>query len=101
QSQAFSGRDELTGMLDRQRPGLEVTLEVNRQGGKKTDTLKLTLGVMSETVPDDSLPEPATAKKALEPRKVAPRPGPQRPVMPKTGDKNEKKKGLPAQPKKA
>src|SRR5262249_11128765 len=59
--------------------------------GKKTDTVKLTLGAMSEEVPDQ-LQEAATAKKALEPRKSA-RPMPAgKPDEKKEEKKKEEKK---------
>ncbi|HEV3079462.1 MAG TPA: PDZ domain-containing protein [Gemmataceae bacterium] len=80
--QAFSGRDELSALLDNLRPGLQVTLEVTRKATKKKESVKVMLGVMSDEVPDDNLPEPATLKKALEPRKAAPRPGPPAPGLP-------------------
>jgi S1-C subfamily serine protease/predicted esterase len=66
----FSGRDELTAVLDQIPPGTELQLDVVRKESKKTETLKLTLGVMPDTVPD-SLPEAASYKKALAPRKQA------------------------------
>jgi len=78
--QPFSGRDELTQVLDALQPGTELTLEIMRKGAKKPETVKVRLGVMSDEVPEDSLPEPATLKKALAPRKVAPRQGP--PIQP-------------------
>jgi S1-C subfamily serine protease/predicted esterase len=77
----FSGRDELTAILDQLSPGMELQLEVVRKENKKTETVKLTLGTMSEEVPE-KLPEPATHKKALAPRKSA---QPQTKVKPPMG----------------
>jgi S1-C subfamily serine protease/poly(3-hydroxybutyrate) depolymerase len=115
---AFSGRDALTSLLNHLTPGLEVKLEVTRKANKKSETVKVILGLMSEAVPDQ-LPEIASLKKALEPRKVAPgrmpnfalpggpqppqpeppRPQPPRPVprgqrqvQPPTGKKEEAKR---------
>ena len=95
--QPFSGRDELTMLLDNIRPGLEVTLEVNRKESKKKESIKLILGVINEDVPEDNLPEPATLKKALEPRKVVPRPGPAQPAV---QPEQPQPKGLRPAPKK-
>lgn len=68
----FSGRDQLTQALGGLAPGTEVQLEVVRKEGGKTETVKATLAPMPDAVPD-KLPEPATRKRALEPRKnVAP-----------------------------
>ena len=67
----FSGRDELTALLNHLQPGMEIQLEVNRKDSKKTETVKLTLGTLSELVPD-KLPNEATHHKALAPRKRAP-----------------------------
>jgi S1-C subfamily serine protease/predicted esterase len=81
----FSGRDQLTELLNPLRPGTELNLEVARKEGGKTETLKVTLGLLPETVPAD-LPQPATHKKALEPRKSA---GPVMPPAPR--QKGERK----------
>jgi S1-C subfamily serine protease/predicted esterase len=69
--QPFSGRDGLTEILNQLPPGTEIKLEVVRKESKKTDTVKMTLGMLSEAVPDN-LPEAATHQKALEPRKSTP-----------------------------
>jgi serine protease Do len=66
--ESFSGRDQLTDLLNRALHGMEIKLEVLRKEDKKTETVKATLGTMPEGVPAQ-LPEPATRKKALEPRK--------------------------------
>jgi S1-C subfamily serine protease/acetyl esterase/lipase len=82
----FSGRDELMALLATAPAGTAVQIEVNRKGGK-TETLTLpALTSFPEDVPE-KLPQPATLKKALEPRKtVAGKP------IPKGGDKKEDKK---------
>jgi serine protease Do len=70
--QPFSGRDQLTDILNRFPPGQEIRLEIQRKEPRKTETVKASLGVFSEAVPE-SLPEPASHKQALAPRKqVAP-----------------------------
>jgi S1-C subfamily serine protease len=109
----FSGRDELTGLLNMIPPGTEIKLEVKRKDGKKTETVSLTLGILSEEVPD-KLPQEASRKKALEPRKQAPAPGPmvvqpgkpgapapKRPAIPKKEEaKKEEAKKEPAKEEK-
>lgn len=74
---SFSGRDELTQILNHLTPGMEIKLELNRKESKKTETLQLTLGILSEIVPD-KLPAETTRRQALAPRKTAPAmpPGP-------------------------
>src|SRR5262249_36937749 len=66
--------------------GMEIKLEVNRKESKKTETIKLTLGVLSEIVPDKLAGE-ATRRKALAAKKTAPAsppaPGKPRPVGPR------------------
>jgi len=87
---AFSGRDELTVQLNRLVPGIEVKMEVRRKGVKdKLDTLSAKLAALPATVPAE-LPEPATLKKALAPRKPAP--GPKPPAPPPMPKKDAKKK---------
>jgi S1-C subfamily serine protease/predicted esterase len=73
----FSGRDELTAMLNHLQPGMEIKLEVQRKESKKTESIKLTLGTLFETVPD-KLSGEATLHKALAPRKEAPVPASRR-----------------------
>jgi S1-C subfamily serine protease len=92
--QPFSGREQMLAILSRATPGAKVKLEVVRKENKKTETVEATLGeVPSKGAVDevpDTLPEEASKKKALEPRKPAggpgpmpgPRPGP-RPMPPK------------------
>ncbi len=66
----FSGRDQLTTILDRLPIGTVIQLEVTRKENKKTEKLEVTLGAMSTELPDLLL-EPASLHKALTPRKVA------------------------------
>jgi serine protease Do len=86
----FSGRDDFMELLARALPGSEMKVEVRRPGAKDLLTLTLRLGAISETIPDQ-LPQPATLKKALEPRKMA-KPKPPMPPMPPEGPKKEEKK---------
>ena len=73
----FSGRDELLAMLNAFAPGREVKIEVRRKATpEKVEPLTLKLGPLPDSVPA-TLPEPASGKKALAPRKAAP--GPRRP----------------------
>jgi serine protease Do len=60
------GRDQLMSLLETGRPGLELSVEVKRKAGGKTETVKVKLGELPETVPTEKeLPETASAKKAL------------------------------------
>src|SRR5207245_473894 len=98
----FSGRDELTTILNHLQPGMEIKLEVTRKDSQKTETIKLSLGVLSDALPD-RMPRAATGRQALAKRKTASaappgpdrvRPGtPPRPRGPKKEDdkKDEKK----------
>jgi serine protease Do len=70
----FSGRDQLTTILDHLPIGTVIKLEVKRKETKKTEKIELTLGTMSTEIPD-VLAEPASLHKALAPRKVAVQPG--------------------------
>ena len=86
QMQPVQGRDQLTTLMEATIPGLELSFEVKRAGGKKTDTLKIKLGQVPETVPTkDELPQKSTAKKALTRPKGA---GP----APKKDEKKDDKK---------
>ncbi len=87
---AFSGRDQLTEILNRATPGTEVKLEITRKETQKTETIKATLGVAPDGVPDE-LPEPATRSKALEPRKSA-SPMPLAPAKKKAAKQEDPKK---------
>ena len=83
--QPFSGRDQFTQLLGTLPPGSEIQLEVTRKEAGKTETVKLTLAPMPDSVPDE-VPEPSTKKKALEPRKNV---APPKPLLPKEPDKKE------------
>jgi serine protease Do len=89
----FAGRDGVMEILNFIVPGTEIKMEVRRKGEMKLDTLTLKLGELPATVPDD-LPEPATLKKALVPRKTV---GP-KPPMPPMAKKEEAKKEPPKKP---
>src|SRR5439155_21688090 len=68
-----------TQILNHLTPGMELKVEVNHKESKKTETIKLTLGILSDMVPD-KLPPEATRRQALAPKKAAPAmpPGPNR-----------------------
>jgi S1-C subfamily serine protease len=89
----FAGRDGLMELLNFIVPGTEVKMEVRRKGEMKLDTLTLKLGEMPAGVPEE-LPEPATLKKALVPRKTV---GPKPPIPPME-KKEEAKKEPPKKP---
>lgn len=95
--QAFSGRDQLQALFNNLTPGTEITLERQKKGEKTADKVTLKLGPFAETVLDQ-LPEPATLKKALAPRKtvgpVVPPVGP-KPPIPVPPKKEEPKKEEP------
>ncbi|MGH7224029.1 MAG: PDZ domain-containing protein, partial [Gemmataceae bacterium] len=88
--QPIAGRDQFLDMMESAIPGLELSFEVKRGEGKKTETLKIKLAEAPETVPTkNQLPEKASVKKALtKPKGV----GPQRPRPPKKEDKKAPKK---------
>ncbi len=90
---AFSGRDQMLALLAAVMPGTELKLEVRRQGVKDLVTVTLKAAEAPEAIPD-KLPEPASAKKALAPRKRAPgeQPQPRPPMPPK---KDDEKKDTP------
>jgi S1-C subfamily serine protease/predicted esterase len=73
----FSGRDQLAAILATATPNSKVKLEVIRKD-KKTETVTVTLGEVpnkgAEDEVPDSLPEVASKRKALEPRKQVPSP---------------------------
>jgi S1-C subfamily serine protease/dienelactone hydrolase len=52
----IKNRDQLLGLMDTARPGAEIKVEVQRKGGKKTETVTVKLGEMPDDVPD-KLPE--------------------------------------------
>src|SRR5216684_9110700 len=85
----FAGREGLLGLLNLHMPGDEVKMEVRRKGVKdKLDTVTLKLAELPGIVPGE-LPEPASLKKALVPKKTV---GPKPPMQPK---KDEAKKDEP------
>jgi serine protease Do len=88
--QPIANRDQLMDMLDATLPGLELSFEIKRAGGKKTETLKIKLADTPDTVPSKTeLPEKSSAKKALtKPKGVGPKP----PEPPKKEDNKEPKK---------
>lgn len=87
--QPIAGRDQLMDMLESTIPGLELSFEIKRAGGKKTETLKIKLAEVPETVPSKmDLPENASVKKALTKPKGVPQP----PGQPKKEDKKVPKK---------
>ena len=91
-----SGRDQLAGLLGSLTPGTELKLEVVRKEGAKTETVTVKLGELPDSVPD-KLPQPASLKKALEPRKTGAKP----PMpAPKEEKKDEDKKDEKKEPKK-
>jgi hypothetical protein len=85
--QPIQGRDQFLSLMEGTIPGLELSFEVKRADGKKTETLKIKLGEISDSVPTkEQLPEKSTAKKALvKPKGPAPMP-------PKKDDKKDDKK---------
>jgi serine protease Do len=93
--QPVAGRDQLMDMLDAAVPGLELSFEVKRGESKKTETLKIKLDVMPETVPSkNQLPKDSSVKKALiRPKGVGP--------QPKGASKKEEKKEPKKDDKKA
>jgi predicted esterase len=62
--QPVLNRDRFTSLLNLIPAGLVMNIEVKRKSGGKTETLKPTLGILSNEIPDQ-LPEPASLKKAL------------------------------------
>jgi S1-C subfamily serine protease/predicted esterase len=93
--QPFQGRDQLAAILHQIAPGSEVRLEVARKEAKKTETITVKLVEVPDSVPE-RLPEKASIKKALEPRKAVAGGMPPMPPMP--GEKKEeapKKKAKP------
>jgi serine protease Do len=89
--QAIQSRDQLLTMMQATIPGLELSFEVKRAGGKKTETLKIKLGKMTETVPPrEPLLAKSSAKKALvKPKGAGPMP-PKKEA--KKADKKDEKK---------
>ncbi len=99
---AFSGNRQLSALLNALPAGTDLKLEVVHKQGKKTETVTVKLARLPDGVPD-KLPEPASLKKALVPRKQPPPmlpPGMARPPAPprppprpeKKDEKKEEKK---------
>src|SRR5262249_46391206 len=64
--QACAGRDQLMDILETATPGLELSIEVKRGAGRKTETLKIKLAEVPEMVPTKTqLPDKSSAQKAL------------------------------------
>jgi predicted esterase len=99
--QTLRDRDQLLSLLGSLAPGAEVKLEVVRKEGKKTETLTAKIDELPAAVPD-ALPQPATVKKALEPRKPVGKPLGKPPVKPgdKPAEKPEEKPAPKPDPKK-
>jgi serine protease Do len=91
-TQPVPNRDQLLTLMAGTIPGLELAFEIKRADGKKTETLKIKLGEVSETVPGkDQLPEKSSAKKALaKPKGAGPMPPAKKEA--KKDDKKEEKK---------
>src|SRR5437764_13683513 len=60
----IAGRQQLTELMETAVPGWEIKVEVRRKEKKKTEVLTVTLGSVSDEVPE-KLPENASAGKAL------------------------------------
>lgn len=90
------GRDQLLTLLDSLRPGQDLKLEVKRKEGGKVETLTARLAAMPDSVPA-SLPETASAKKALtRPGVKPPAKAPANPVKPAKVETGLLKKTSPA-----
>jgi S1-C subfamily serine protease len=88
-----SGRDQLTDLLNPLPPGTQVKLEVIRKGAAKAETLTATLDSLPETkvvLLPEMLPEPASVKKARDPRVTLDAKG--KPVKPTIVKKDPKEK---------
>jgi S1-C subfamily serine protease/dienelactone hydrolase len=67
----FAGNTGLEAILNGTAPGMEIKVDVRRKGADKNETLTVKLAALTDDVPD-RLPEPASLKKALEPKKKVP-----------------------------
>jgi S1-C subfamily serine protease len=92
------GRDQLLDLLQLSRPGQQLTLEVKRKAGGKTDKLSVKLVELPDVVPDKLDPEKASAKKALvKPGVKGPAKGPAKaPAPAKKPETGMMKKTTPA-----
>ncbi len=88
-----AGRDQLMDLLNPVPAGTNIRVEVVRKGGKKTETLAVTLAALADpalgAVPA-TLPETASFKKAREPRVTLGKDG--KPVKPAAAKKDDKEK---------
>jgi serine protease Do len=83
----FTGRDQLTALLETQAPGASVRLEVKRKQGGKTETINVVLGNPDASIPDMLPPESSVKKALVRPKAAAPTgPGGLRPIRPGPGD---------------
>src|SRR5262249_23613261 len=90
--QAFQGREGLANALSTLTPGSELKMEVVRKEGKKTETVTVKRAEFPDLVAE-KLPEEASLKKALEPKKTVGPPMPMpKPEEKKEDDKKEKEK---------
>jgi S1-C subfamily serine protease/predicted esterase len=88
--QPIQGRDQLLSAVGESIPGLELSFEVKRAEGKKTETLKIKLTDMPDAIPPrEQLLDNSSAKKALAKPKGA---GPVPPGAAKKEDKKEDNK---------
>jgi S1-C subfamily serine protease/predicted esterase len=86
-----SGRDQLTDLLNPQRPGTKIRLSVKRKGATKTLTATLdSLSGTAVSLVPETLPEGDSLKKAHAPRWTLDRNG--KPVKPKPVKKDPKAK---------
>jgi serine protease Do len=88
--QPIAGRDQLLDIFEGAAPGTELSFEIKRATGKKTETLKIKLSEVPEMVPTKTqLPEKSSVKKALTKSKSA---GPQAKKEEKKEPKKDDKK---------
>jgi S1-C subfamily serine protease/dienelactone hydrolase len=66
--QPVAGRDGLANVIGQIAPGTDIRLEVKRKGGNKTDIVTVKLDDTPDVVPA-KLPDDASLKKALAPKK--------------------------------
>jgi S1-C subfamily serine protease/predicted esterase len=91
--QPFAGREGLATLLNSQPAGTEIGLDVRKKGEKNNTAVTLKLEAMPDVVPD-KLPEPATIKKALEPKKTVGQAPPMPPAPPKKEDPKKVETGM-------
>lgn len=91
--QPFAGREGLAALLNSQPAGTEIGLDVRKKGEKNNTQVTLKLEAMPDTVPE-KLPELASLKKALEPKKTVGPPPPMPPAPPKKEDPKKVETGM-------